>query len=159
MRLNYEAVRDILIYVADNFGYTNLQDVVPNQHESVTPYLAIEGVLTSINPHYKREELAYAIEQLLREGFFRTAIPIQYDKQNNIIYAPIIDLTMKGHELLTSLENQQIWDSVQELSKEYGGLPLETIATVCKKLALLAITQPDALLNAKQAITSLFGLI
>lgn len=159
MRLNYDAIRDVLIYIADNFGYINSNDDFPNQHEILTPYLIIEGVLTNSDKPYTRDDISYAIEQLLREGYFRTAIPIQYEKNNDMGYAPITDITMKGHSLLSSLENEKVWNAVKELSIKRGRMPLNVLVKVCGQLSMLAMAQPDALLNIEKAITTCFGAL
>lgn len=120
MTLNYDCIRDILIFIEENLGYEESESGIPTNHQSITRKKLIDNSKFLI---YNREEVSYAFEQLVREELLLTKDKPVYIN-GNLIRVEVIGLTFKGHELLTAIENEEVWKTAKEASKKKGGLPL-----------------------------------
>ena len=160
MKLNYDAVRGVLMYLGEYLGYVDTNSEIPYKHETMVIGVVANGAVTNYSENetlFNTEDAVYATEQLIRAGYLETANIRKLG--NDIIFARICDITWNGQQLLQSIENEQIWNSVKEIGDKRGGMPLNVLASVCGKLSMLAMTEPTALANVEQAISTCFGIL
>lgn len=160
MRLNYDAVRGVLMYLGEYLGYVDSTSDLPHKHQTMVTGIIVNGAITNYSENetlFNNQDAIYAVEQLINNGYLETN-GIKY-VDGDMVFARVRDITWSGHELLKSLENEQVWNAVKEISVKRGGMPIGVLAKVCGQLSMLAMTQPDALLNVEKAITTCFGLL
>ena len=101
MKLNADYVRDILLFIEKELDYEDAESNTPHIHKEIT-----DGQLV-YNKHfdkYNKQELSYALELLIKEGFIDLAAKPNIHN-GNINIARIIGLTWQGHELLDNIRN------------------------------------------------------
>ena len=155
MRLNIDYVRDVLLYAEKNLDYEDSQSKTPTQHKELTDW-QITGDESFNN--YDKQELTYAVETLVKSGFFDlAATPII--RNGNLYNARIVGLTWAGHELLDNLRNPTILEAVKERAKKTGGASIGIIAKAAEAMGIAIMTDPNAIENLKQGLLNLSQMI
>ena len=155
MRLNIDYVRDVLLYAEKNLDYEDSQSKTPTQHKELTDW-QITGDESFNN--YDKQELTYAVETLVKSGFFDLAVtPII--RNGNLYNARIVGLTWAGHELLDNLRNPTILEAVKEQAKKTGGASIGIIAKAAEAIGIALMSDPNAIENLKQGIINLSQMI
>lgn len=160
MRLNNDAVRGVLMYLGENLNYLDSYDDVPHEHETMVMGVIANGAVTNYSENetlFNYEQAIYATEQLIKERYLQTAHMKEIN--GNIIFAQVSDITWKGQELLKSIENQDIWNAVQNESKKYGVTTLHALTTAAKQIGIATLTNPNAINNIIQAIQTAGGIL
>lgn len=151
MKLNADYVRDILLYIEKNLNYKNSDSNIPSIHKEIS-----DGKLISDNffDNYNKEELAYALEQLIKSGFIDLATkPVVTD--GNINHARIIGLTWAGHELLDNIRDNTVWNAVKKKAAKYGGLSISALFNGAKALGSALMTDPNAMQNFLDGVNNI----
>lgn len=151
MRLNHDYVRDILLFIERELDYKDSESQTPYKHKEIT-----DGQLVC-NSHFKtynKQELSYALELLVKEGYIDLAgNPNVHD--GNIIIARIIGLTWQGHELLDNVRNDTVWNAVKQKSMKFGKFSLTTLAMCAKDLTFKLMDNPNAIQDFLQGIENI----
>ena len=155
MKLNHDYVRDILLYIEENLYYEDSQSATPNKHQEIS-----DGQLLCDDyfKNHNKQELAYALELLLQEGFIACA-ERPYFVKGNLQIARIIGLTWSGHTLLDNIRNDTVWNAVKQKSKRIGGVSIIALANAAGALANAMMTDPNALNNFIQGINNVGNMV
>lgn len=116
MRLNHDYIRDILLFIEKELDYEDSDSQTPCNHKEI-----MDGQLVCDEQFntYNKQELSYALELLIKEGYIDLAgKPNIYD--GNILSARIIGLTWQGHEFLDNVRNDTVWNAVKQKSIKIG---------------------------------------
>ena len=70
MRLNPDYVRDILLFIEKELDYEDAENQTPHIHKEITDGQLVSNQYFST---YNKQELSYALEQLIKEGFIDLA--------------------------------------------------------------------------------------
>ena len=111
MKLNPDCIRDILIYVEEN---TDLMNSV---------YLSNEEA-ESIFPKYSSDEVLYHIKQCELSGFFQG---VSQDMSGGF---DICYLSPAGHQFLSDIRSDNLWNNVKEVSKKVGSNSLSSLTQI-----------------------------
>ena len=115
MKLNYDCIRDILLYVEDNTTFENYTISVVN----LTEYL---------KDKYEVDTIYYHIQKI-----------DQTDLVDKVIWADnapmrIFSLSWEGHQYLDSIRDDSVWKSVTEKIKPLKSVPLQMIVPIATEL-------------------------
>lgn len=144
MKLNFDCVRDILLYVEENSGYQDNDSDMPNKHKEI-PHARI--ISDSLFSKYNKEDAVHTLELMIKEGLFDFVSKPIYDANNDLSYARITGLTWSGHELLDNIRNDTVWNAVKEKSKKVGKVSIKAMASAAATLATAMLTDPNAVQN------------
>lgn len=156
MKLDFDCVRDILLYVEENSGYRDIDSVVPQKHKEIPHASIIENSRFS---KYNKEDVVHTLELMIKEGLFDFASKPIYDSNNDLAYARIIGLTWSGHELLDNIRNNTVWNAVKEKTKKVGKVSIKAMAGAASALATAMLTDPNAVQNFMNGAQNLVGSI
>lgn len=142
---------DILLYIERNLDYQDSQSKKPSKHKEIS-----DGKLICDKyfDNYNKQELTYALELLIKEGFIDLATrPNIHD--GNINYSRIIGLTWQGHELLDNIRDNTVWNAVKKKAAKYSGLSMSALFAGAKLLAAQLMTDPNAVENFIQGVENI----
>lgn len=119
MRLNPDCIRDILLYVEENINEQNKNIVVGN-------------LINSISSKYDAYTIKYHIIQLNQADMF-THVTIA----DGNIPLRIMDLSWQGHQFLSNIRGETVWNHTKSVAGKVGSFSLDTLS----KIATGVITQ------------------
>lgn len=151
MKLNYDYVREILLFIEENLHYEKF-DNLPINHSGI-----MYGKLLSnqVFENHDKQELLYALELLISEKYINCTNVVFRD--GNLRNATIIGLTLKGHDLLDNIRNDTVWNAVKQKAKKAGGVSLSVLAKGAGTLANALLSDPNAVQNFVQGIENIFS--
>lgn len=152
MKLNYDCVRRILLYVEENSGYE------PN----TTIYKIIRPKTirkTLREDQFTDEEISYAIQLLFEEGYLNIDRKPVYGSNNTLFDIDITSLSWRGNELLNNIRNDTIWGAVKERGKKLGVGSIKTLATTGGMLTSAMMADPNAFQNFIEGTKNIFQMI
>lgn len=152
MKLNYDCIRKILLYVEANSGYepnTTIYKII--QPKEISKALC-DDKLTD-------EEITYAIQLLFEEGYFNVDKKPVYGQNNTLFDIDITSLSLRGNELLNNIRNDTAWNAVKERCKKVGVGSIKVISNVTGALGTAMLTDPNALQNFIDGTRNIFNII
>lgn len=113
MRLNYDCVRDILLYIEDNTDYEN-------------DYVSSDELLTNLS--YDKNTLFYHLDMIS-----------QAELVNDVFYAEdepqeVSRLSWEGHQYLDNIRDNGIWKIVKEKTNCVGSLSLKLLIPLAESV-------------------------
>ena len=136
MKLNYDCIRDVLIYYEDN--------LVMNYHYNI-PELSIRDVIGALSNKYDNTDVAYSIIQLIKSGYLDGRF--SYNTPRKEVSGVVTDITWEGHELLNSIRPQTIWEVTKENATKLGVTSIRGVASLAKSVINAIVTNPDVISN------------
>lgn len=118
--LDFDCIRDILIYLSEHIGY-----VFDNTYFQTVDW---KEVVNGLN-QYEPSIVQYNLLQLRSEGHIR-APKFQQVMNGKITRFVIEDITWQGHNLLTNIQNETLWNKVKNVIKSIGGVGITVVANV-----------------------------
>ena len=151
MRLNPDYVRDILLFIEKELDYEDAENQTPHIHKEITDGQLVSNQYFST---YNKQELSYALEQLIKEGFIDLAAKPNIHN-GNINIARIIGLTWQGHELLDNIRDNTVWDAVKKKAVKFGGLSISALFSGAKFLGCKLMEDPNSIQNFLQGVDNI----
>lgn len=113
MRLNYDCIRDILLYIEDNTDYEN-------------DYVSSDELLTNLS--YDKNTLFYHIDMIY-----------QAELVDNVCFGDdepqiISKLSWEGHQYLDNIRDNGIWKIVKEKTNSVGSLSLKLLIPLAESV-------------------------
>nr|WP_185911977.1 DUF2513 domain-containing protein [Clostridium sp. Marseille-P7770] len=152
MKLNYDCIRKILLYVEANSGYepnTTIYKIIQPREISK----ALRG------NDFNDEEITYAIQLLFEEGYFNINRTPVYGPNNTLFNIDITSLSLRGNELLNNIRNDTAWNAVKERCKKVGVGSVKAISTITGALGTAMLTDPNALQNFIDGTKNMLNII
>lgn len=152
MKLNYDCIRKILLYVEANSGYepnTTIYKIIQPREISK----ALRG------NDFNDEEITYAIQLLFEEGYFNINRTPVYGPNNTLFNIDITSLSLRGNELLNNIRNDTAWNAVKERCKKVGVGSVKVISTITGALGTAMLTDPNALQNFIDGTKNMLNII
>ena len=112
MTLNYDCIRDVLLYLEDTLEYSDNQIAMTHKR------LAIDSIPNNLSS-YSKEDVQYTIEKLFEAKFIRI-VNIVYDKNGYITSGYVDDITWDGFNFLNNIREKSIWEATKEGAKKIG---------------------------------------
>ncbi len=132
MKLNSDCIRDVLLYLEDNLGYTDNQISMEHKQFTVSD-LAKE--LTS----YPEDDIQYTVEKLYEADFIRL-VNIKFDARKYIVSAYIDDITWNGHNFLNNIRPKSVWDATKAGASKLGLMSIHALSTISMKIVEKVVT-------------------
>ena len=111
MRLNMDLVRKILLVVEENTDFDSYYRYEPEQNNNLLR-------------KYSHEEIIYHLYQCDLSGLIEAEIP------DDGTYAVVKDLTPKGHEFLTNIRQDNIWNTIKGIGTKLGTTSLSAFIQI-----------------------------
>ena len=140
MKLNPDCIRDVLIYLEENLGYTDNQ--VSMEHKEIT----IHKIKTDVCEKYSHtnEDVQYSIEKLYEIGYI-TMRAIQYDSRMYIASGDVNDITWNGHNFLNNVRPISVWDATKKGASKLGLMSIHALSTISMKIVEKVVTDPTVI--------------
>lgn len=152
MKLNFDAIRETLIFIERETLYEDKYDDVPNQHKT----LVLGQIISSVSLNkFSKEDIAYSVEQLVKENYLTFSKNPIYSN-GNLEFVQINGLSWKGHELLDGIKNDTVWGHVKEKAKQLGGISFSHIANAAAEYAKMLLSNPDTFKEYLDKFNNLF---
>lgn len=126
MKLNYDCIRDVLLYLEDNLSLNN----------SITfPSDIKESLLLK----YSKDDLLYTVKILLNKKLLLGAD--NFNHATGMYTANIESLSFDGHSFLDNIRDNQVWSKSKKILSAFKSVSIEIISQVAtnviyKKLGL-----------------------
>lgn len=157
MKLNINAIREVLKYIEDNIQYDD------NHTRTDKPYFMKSDIINGIKPtkHYTSNDIAYSIELLVleKDEYIDLVEPVKRDASGKLTMVKIRGLTMAGHEFVEQTRNKTIWNAVSKHAKEASFFSLKTLGAFTAQLSAAMMTNPNALNNLAEGIKNVSHII
>lgn len=99
MKLNYDCVRDVMLYLEENLIFGNpIRD-------------------TNINLNYDIKDIRYSLLKLHEINYLDGSVSKYMDGDYSVITA---DITFYGHKFIGEIQSDTIWDKTKSVSKDLG---------------------------------------
>lgn len=99
MKLNYDCVRDVMLYLEENLNFGNpIRD-------------------TNINLNYDIKEIRYSLLKLHEINYLDGSVSKYMDGDYSVITT---DITFYGHKFIGEIQSDTIWDKTKSVSKDLG---------------------------------------
>lgn len=115
--LNYDCIKDILIYLQNNLEYTE-----GSKHKEISWYAIYTD--ESLCKTYLQEDIMYNIEKMLEADLIRTSIYKHNPSTREVYLCFIDDITMIGHDFLCNAQNETIWKNTKDKLRTFGKVSL-----------------------------------
>jgi hypothetical protein len=148
MKLNHDYIRDILLFIEKELDYKNNSGFT---HKEITNGQLVYN--ESFSKHDK-DELNYALEQLIKSGYIDLASNPNIHR-GNINIADIIGLTWAGHELLDNIRNDTVWNAVKKKASKFENFSISTLAASAKILTTSLMSDSNAIQNFLDGIDNI----
>ena len=99
MKLNYDCVRDVMLYLEENLIFGNpIRD-------------------TNINLNYDIKEIRYSLLKLHEINYLDGSVSKYMDGDYSVITT---DITFYGHKFIGEIQSDTIWNKTKSVSKDLG---------------------------------------
>ena len=99
MKLNYDCVRDVMLYLEKNLNFGNpIRD-------------------TSITLNYDIKDIRYSLLKLHEINYLDGSVSKYMDGEYSVITT---DITFYGHKFIGEIQSDTIWDKTKSVSKDLG---------------------------------------
>lgn len=124
MKLNYDCIRDILIYLENTLRYNDMLEF---------PSVDLEELCAEY-PNYSKQDICYSLQMMNEAGLIKT---VSAASANRIVNISCRSLTFEGHKYLEEVRNPRIWNSIKATFKNKAlELAMDAIPVVAKQLII-----------------------
>lgn len=124
MRLNPDCIRDILFYVEENAGYS----------EMIPFYTNLERFNIKLKNDYPADVILYHLELCEEYGYLTI-----YSHTMGAIN--VKRLSVSGHEFLENIRQDTNWNKTKEVAKSAGSTSIEILSNVASNLIIALISK------------------
>ena len=124
MRLNPDCIRDILFYVEENAGYS----------EMIPFYTNLERFNIKLKNDYPADVILYHLELCEEYGYLAI-----YSHTMGAIN--VKRLSVSGHEFLENIRQDTNWNKTKEVAKSAGSTSIEILSNIASNLAVAYISK------------------
>jgi hypothetical protein len=137
MTLNYDCIRDVLLYLEDTLEYTD--NPVAMTHKRLT----INNVANALSS-YSKEDVQYTIEKLYEARYIRI-VDVSTDSQRYMINGYIDDITWEGYNFLNNIREKSIWEATKEGAKKVGAMSISAISMISFEIVKAVVTNQEVI--------------
>ena len=144
MKLNYDCVRDVLLYAEENIEYINIGNSL--EHKPLN-----FGKITTALSKYTESDVIYSIEKLF-EAEFISLTSLHRDASGKIVKAQIADITWNGHDFLNNIREEVVWDATKTAANKVKAVSVFTLKTISAQIIKMLITNSGVINSAVEMI-------
>lgn len=135
MKLNYDCMRDVLLFLEDNLTYTD--DDTELKHKRFN----IGAISSKLESKYDKFDVQYSIEKLVEINYIRL-VDVNYGSY-------IDDITMYGYDFLEQIREDNIWEATKDIAYKIGVTSINMlekivaaiIAEICKQQPVIRLIE------------------
>lgn len=144
MKLNAEAVRDVLLYLEQNLEYNDTE----YEAQKIIEPISVQTLVKVLTPskHYTDNEVRYAVKKLWENQMIHAKVST--GTHGNFLNFQVLDITWSGHEFLNNVRPQTIWEITKDKASKLGGMSI-------KMLSFLSSTIIQAVASNHELIQSI----
>ena len=119
MKINYDCVRDVLLYLESRPAYDH-------NHQAIYQIFEFGKLPNHLLINYSEDDIMYSLSQLMQSCMINA-------KDRSTMSGPCIfysGISPSGHELLSNIQNENIWTKVKETAKSIGGVSLPILSAL-----------------------------
>lgn len=144
MKLNYDCMRDVLLFLEDNLAYT---DNVELKHKRFN----IGTISSELESKHDKFDVQYSIEKLAEINYIRL-VDVKYSSNRCIMDGYIDDITMYGYDFLEQIREDNIWKATKDITYKIGVTSINMlekivaaiIAEICKQQPVISLIETTA---------------
>ena len=121
MKLNYDCIRDIMLYLEENLELNNIV------------------YLENIKINYSDNDIKYSILKLEEIDYIKARI-VKADGVA-ILDAIIFDITFYGHEFLNTVRPKTVWENTKEISTKIGVNTISSLTQIASQIVTQLISK------------------
>ena len=121
MKLNYDCIRDIMLYLEENLELNNIV------------------YLENIKIDYSDNDIKYSILKLEEIDYIKARI-VKADGVA-ILDAIIFDITFYGHEFLNTVRPKTVWENTKEISTKIGVNTISSLTQIASQIVTQLISK------------------
>ena len=137
MTLNYDCIRDVLLYLEDTLGYTDNQIAMTHKR------LTISDIANNLSS-YSKEDVQYTIEKLFEAKYIRI-VNISTDNQKYMVNGYVDDITWDGFDFLNNIREKSIWEATKEGAKKIGTMSVSAISMISFEIVKAVVTNQEVI--------------
>lgn len=145
MKLNYDCIRDVLLFLENNLTYTD------NKMELEHKRFNIGAIPSKLESKYDKFDVQYSIEKLAEIEYIRL-VNVKHGASGYILDGYIDDITMYGYDFLEQIREDNIWNATKDIAYKIGVTSIRmlgTIATtiiteICKQQPVISLIETTA---------------
>lgn len=138
MTLNYDCIRDILLFLEKNLEYTN--DPISLEHKR----LSINETIDKLSNTYEKTDIQYSIEKLY-EAHYISMPNIKYNNLHYIVSGSIDDITWEGHDFLNNIREKTIWEATKSGAKKIGVTSISALSMISMEVVKAITLNPSVI--------------
>jgi len=123
MKLNYDCVRDVLIFLEDNLNMSFCDDGVLRTEE-----ISLIDVSEAL-PAYSIEDVAHSLINLGEAGLINM---MSVDSKDGICEVYAYEMNFEGHEFLAKIRADTVWNSTKARLEKLGSFSVYLISNVAE---------------------------
>lgn len=131
MKLNYECMRDVLIFLEENLTLNCADDGM--EYEEMSGEDVCNGL-----PAYSKEDVYYSLEMLSQGGYIN-ADDLYGDDQ--LLVCSVLSLNLDGHEFLAQIRDSENWSNVKKVTSAIRNFSLSAISSAAEGVASALISK------------------
>jgi len=124
MKLNYDCIRDILIYLENALQYNEMLEY---------PSVNLEELCAEC-PNYSKQDICYSLQMMNEAGLIKA---VELPSANKVLSISCKGLTFEGHKYLEEVRNPRIWNNIKTTFKNKAlELAMDAIPVLAKQLII-----------------------
>ncbi len=121
MKLNYDCIRDVMLYLEENLELNNT--------------VRLENIVID----YSSEDIKYSILKLEEIGYIKAHIT---NADGIVAFTAIIfDITFYGHEFLNTVRPKTVWENTKEISGTLGIKSISAFSQIASQIVTQLISK------------------
>lgn len=117
MQINYDCIRDILLYLETNL--------------TLSTSIRLSQIIQNVS--HSEDDVKYSIMKLLEADYLVSQNAL-YDKHKNLISVSISQITWDGHEYLNSIKDDSFWNKAKNKLHQAGIFSLKLSIPIISEL-------------------------
>lgn len=122
MKINYDCMRDILIFLEDNLLYDD--ELSPN-------IISLDNLKSAQELNYSLQDIAYSSLMLNEAGLINVHIS---NADNCIIDIYYLSITYEGHQYLEKIRSDKVWTKTKGVLSKIGATSIDIITKVASNI-------------------------
>lgn len=139
MKLNAEAVRDVLLYLEQNLEYNDTEYEAQKIIKPISMQAIVEALGSS--EHYTDNEIRYAVKKLWENQMINAKAPT--GTHGEFLNFQVFDITWSGHEFLNNVRPQTIWEATKEKAGKLGGMSIKMLSFLSSTIIQAVASNPE----------------
>ncbi len=138
MKINYDAIRDTLLYLEENLTIRQSKSIRYAHTE-----IKIEKIINDLSNKYEKIDIFYSIEKLNEVGYIATRF--SRNATDDIFTGIVTDITWDGYDFLENIRQDTIWEATKKGAKKIGSQSISTLSLIAKQIITSIVTNPSVI--------------